>query len=40
MKRTERIFKRALEYNGPSLVICYSPCVNHKTKKEFNYIKA
>ena len=30
VKRTERIFKRAMEFNGPSLVICYSPCVNHK----------
>lgn len=29
-KRTERILKRAMEFNGPSLVLCYSPCVNHK----------
>ena len=30
VKRTERILKRAMEFNGPSLVLCYSPCVNHK----------
>ena len=29
-------FQEAAAYNGPSLIICYAPCINHGIKMPFN----
>lgn len=31
-----KAFQEAAAYNGPSLVICYAPCINHGIKMPFN----
>ena len=31
-----KAFKEAEAYNGPSLIICYAPCINHGIKMPFN----
>ncbi len=31
-----KAMKEAEAYNGPSLVICYAPCINHGIKMPFN----
>ncbi len=32
-----KVLKEANDYNGPSLVICYCPCIEHGIKKGMNY---
>ena len=34
--QTLKAFQEAAAYNGPSLVICYAPCINHGIKMPFN----
>ena len=31
-----KAFQEAAAYNGPSLIICYAPCINHGIKMPFN----
>ena len=31
-----KAFQEAAAYNGPSIVICYAPCINHGIKMPFN----
>ena len=31
-----KAFQEATAYNGPSLIICYAPCINHGIKMPFN----
>jgi len=31
-----KAFQEAATYNGPSLIICYAPCINHGIKMPFN----
>ena len=31
-----KAFQEAAAYNGPSLIICYAPCINHGIKMSFN----
>lgn len=31
-----KAFQEAVAYNGPSLIICYAPCINHGIKMPFN----
>lgn len=31
-----KAFKEAEAYNGPSIIICYAPCINHGIKMPFN----
>lgn len=31
-----KAFQEAAAYNGPSLIICYTPCINHGIKMPFN----
>ena len=31
-----KAFQEAASYNGPSLIICYAPCINHGIKMPFN----
>ena len=31
-----KAFQEAAVYNGPSLIICYAPCINHGIKMPFN----
>ena len=31
-----KAFQEASAYNGPSLIICYAPCINHGIKMPFN----
>ena len=33
MAHTIKVFKEADEHNGPALIICYSPCIEHGIKK-------
>ena len=34
-----KAFQEAAAYNGPSLIICYAPCINHGIKMPFNQIE-
>merc|ERR1719181_2316228 len=31
-KQTVQAFQEAEAYNGPAIVVCYSPCIEHRTK--------
>ena len=31
-----KAFQEAAAYHGPSLIICYAPCINHGIKMPFN----
>ena len=34
-----KAFQEAAAYNGPSIVICYAPCINHGIKMPFNQME-
>merc|ERR1719215_1777372 len=31
-KQTVQAFQEAEDYNGPAIIVCYSPCIEHRTK--------
>lgn len=37
--QTLKAIKEAVSYNGPSVVICYSPCINHGIKSGMSNLK-
>ena len=37
MMHTIKVFKEAMEHNGPALIIAYSPCIEHGIKKGMSH---